>query len=30
MTARHRISKLLLRQGSVYYGGKAWSGRRHE
>jgi transposase len=29
MTARHRISKLLLRQGIVYYDGKAWSGR-HE
>jgi transposase len=29
MTARHRISKLLLRQGIVYYDGQAWSGR-HE
>ncbi len=29
MTARHRISKLLLRQGIVYSGGKAWTGR-HE
>ena len=29
MTARHRISKLLLRQGIVYYDGKAWTGR-HE
>lgn len=29
MTARHRISKLLLRQGIVYYGGRAWTGR-HE
>ena len=29
MTARHRISKLLLRQGIVYYGGAAWTGR-HE
>jgi transposase len=29
MTARHRISKLLLRQGIVYYGGNAWTGR-HE
>lgn len=29
MTARHRVSKLLLRQGIVYYGGKAWT-RDHE
>ncbi len=29
MTARHRVSKLLLRQGVVYAGGKAWTGR-HE
>ena len=29
MTARHRVSKLLLRQGIVYFGGKAWTGR-HE
>ena len=29
MTARHRISKLLLRQGIVYYDGGAWTGR-HE
>ena len=29
MTARHRISKLLLRQGIVYYEGKSWTGR-HE
>ena len=29
MTARHRLSKLLLRQGIVYCGGKAWTGR-HE
>jgi transposase len=29
MTARHRLSKLLLRQGIVYYGGKAWTSR-HE
>lgn len=29
MTARHRLSKLLLRQGIVYYGGKAWTGK-HE
>jgi transposase len=26
MSARHRISKLLLRQGIVYYQGKAWTG----
>ena len=25
MTARHRVSKLLLRQGIVYSGGKAWT-----
>ena len=24
--ARHRVSKLLLRQGIVYYGGHAWTG----
>jgi len=29
MTTRHRISKLLLRQGIVYYGGQAWTGK-HE
>ena len=29
MTARHRVSKLLLRQGIVYYGGCAWTGK-HE
>jgi transposase len=29
MSARHRISKLLLRQGIVYYGGQAWTGK-HE
>jgi transposase len=29
MTARHRVSKLLLRQGIVYYGGRAWTGK-HE
>lgn len=27
MAARHRISKLLLRQGIVYSGGKAWTGK---
>ena len=26
MRARHRVSKLLLRQGIVYYGGRAWTG----
>lgn len=26
MSARHRVSKLLLRQGMVYYQGKAWTG----
>ena len=26
MRARHRVSKLLLRQGIVYYGGKPWTG----
>lgn len=25
MAARHRVSKLLLRQGIVYYGGRAWT-----
>jgi transposase len=29
MSARHRVSKLLLRQGLVYYGGNAWTGK-HE
>ena len=29
MRVRHRLSKLLLRQGVVYYGGKAWT-RDHE
>ena len=27
MSARHRVSKLLLRQGIVYYGGRAWTGK---
>lgn len=27
MTARHRVSKLLLRQGILYSEGKAWTGR---
>ena len=26
MRVRHRLSKLLLRHGIVYYGGKAWTG----
>jgi transposase len=26
MSARHRLSKLLLRQGVVYYGGRPWTG----
>ena len=35
MRARHRLSKLLLRHGVVYYGGDAWTGKhdgwlRHE
>jgi transposase len=35
MRARHRLSKLLLRHGIVYYGGRAWTGKhdawlRHE
>ena len=29
MAARHRLSKLLLRQGIVYSGGKTWTGK-HE
>jgi transposase len=29
MSARHRVSKLLLRQGIVYSGGKAWN-REHD
>src|SRR4051812_43618582 len=29
MRVRHRISKLLLRHGHVYYGGEAWTGK-HE
>lgn len=27
MSARHRLSKLLLRQGIIYSGGQAWTGR---
>lgn len=30
MAARHRLSKLLLRQGIVYYGGKAWTGKHDQ
>ena len=26
MSARHRLSKLLLRQGIVYYQGQPWTG----
>jgi transposase len=29
MRARHRLSKLLLRHGIVYYGGQAWT-RKHD
>lgn len=29
MRARHRISKLLLRHGHVYYGGATWSAKHH-
>jgi transposase len=29
MRARHRVSKLLLRHGHVYYGGAAWSAKHH-
>lgn len=29
MRVRHRVSKLLLRHGHVYYGGKAWTGKHH-
>jgi transposase len=30
MAARHRLSKLLLRHGIVYDGGKAWTGRHDQ
>ena len=30
MRARHRLSKLLLRHGVVYYGGRAWTGAHDE
>ncbi len=29
MRARHRVSKLLLRHGHVYYGGQTWSTKHH-
>lgn len=29
MSARHRLSKLLLRQGIIYYGGRPWTGVHH-
>jgi transposase len=30
MAARHRLSKLLLRQGIVYYGGQAWTAKHEQ
>jgi transposase len=30
MRARHRLSKLLLRHGIVYYGGAAWTGKHDQ
>ncbi len=30
MSVRHRVSKLLLRQGIVYYGGEAWTGKHEQ
>lgn len=30
MRARHRLSKLLLRHGIVYYGGDAWTGKHDQ
>jgi transposase len=30
MRARHRLSKLLLRHGIVYYDGKAWTGKHDQ
>src|SRR3954449_8605752 len=30
MRVRHRISKLLLRHGHVYYGGEAWTGKHEQ
>ena len=29
MRARHRVSKLLLRHGHVYYGGQTWTAKHH-
>ena len=29
MRSRHRVSKLLLRHGHVYYGGRTWSAKHH-
>ncbi len=29
MSARHRVSKLLLRQGIIYSGGRTWTGKHH-
>jgi transposase len=30
MSARHRVSKLLLRQGIVYYGGATWTAKHEQ
>jgi len=30
MRARHRLSKLLLRHGFVYYNGDAWTGKHDQ
>jgi transposase len=30
MSVRHRVSKLLLRQGIVYYGGETWTGKHEQ
>ncbi len=30
LRVRHRLSKLLLRQGIVYYGGTAWAGKHEQ
>ena len=30
MRTRHRLAKLLLRHGIVYYGGRAWTGRHDD
>jgi transposase len=29
LSARHRVSKLLLRHGHVYYGGDTWTAKHH-